>query len=195
MEVRGKDILTQLEPPYLICPNHQSYLDPFLVCSTYPPQILQNIFHVGASMYFTNSVMAQLARIINVVPIDPDLQLLRAMRVGGAGLRAKKILNIYPEGQRSLDGQLQEFKKGAAILATELSLPIVPVALDGPCRIWPRESWRFRLTKVRITFGEPIDVASVASNETDAEIAYDKVTVILKQRIRQMLDEMRGKSN
>ena len=46
-----------------------------------------------------------------------------------AGLRAGKILNIYPEGQRSFDGQLHEFKKGAAILATELNLPIVPVAL------------------------------------------------------------------
>ena len=100
----------------------------------------------------------QLARLINVVPIDPDLQLVRAMRAGAAGLHAGKILNIYPEGQRSFDGQLHEFKKGAAILATELNLPIVPVALDGTYRIWPRKSWRFRLAKVRITFGEPIDI-------------------------------------
>jgi len=63
-------------------------------------------------MYFSNVVMAQFARLINVVPIDRDMQLLRAMRVGAAGLRAGKILNIYPEGQRSLDGQLNEFKKG-----------------------------------------------------------------------------------
>ena len=193
MDEKGKEILTQLEPPYLVCPNHQSYLDPFLVCSTYSPHVLKNTFHVGASMYFTNSVMAQLARLINVVPIDPDLQLLRAMRVGGAGLRAKKILNIYPEGQRSLDGKLQEFKKGAAILATELKVPIVPVALDGPYRIWPRKSWRFRLAKVNITFGEPIDASLLAAAETDEEVVYEKVTAILEQRIRQMLDAMREK--
>ncbi|MGH9881134.1 MAG: AMP-binding protein, partial [Pyrinomonadaceae bacterium] len=131
MEVKGREVLTLLEPPYLICPNHQSYVDPFLVCSTYPRRVLSSIFHVGASMYFTNAVMAPLARLINVVPIDPDVQLLRAMRAGAAGLHAKKILNIYPEGQRSFDGTLHQFKKGAAILATELKLPIVPVALDG----------------------------------------------------------------
>jgi long-chain acyl-CoA synthetase len=195
MDVKGKEILTRLEPPFLVCPNHQSYLDPFLVCSTYSRHVLENTFHVGASMYFTNSVMAQLARIINVVPIDPDVQLLRAMRAGAAGLRAKKILNIYPEGQRSLDGELQEFKKGAAILATELNVPIVPVALDGPYRIWPRKSRRFRLAKVNITFGEPIDASLLATTATDEEIVYENVTGILKQRIQQMLDAMREKAN
>jgi 1-acyl-sn-glycerol-3-phosphate acyltransferase len=113
------------------------------------------------------------------------------MRAGAAGLRAGTILNIYPEGQRSFDGQLYEFRKGAAILATELDLPIVPVALDGAYRIWPRKSWRFRLAKVKIRFGEPISVQSVVSGETDKELAYEKVTAALKQRIQQMLDEMR----
>ncbi len=191
MEVKGKEVLTQLEAPYLICPNHQSYIDPFLVCSTYPRRVLQNTFHVGASMYFTNTVMAQLARLINVVPIDPDVQLLRAMRAGAAGLRARKILNIYAEGQRSFDGQLHEFKKGAAILATELKLPILPVALDGTYRIWPRKSRRFRLAKVTINFGEPIDARKVASNDTGEEVAYEKVTTVVQQRIQEMLDEMR----
>ncbi|HEX6044522.1 MAG TPA: AMP-binding protein [Pyrinomonadaceae bacterium] len=195
MDVKGQHVLTQLQPPYLVCPNHQSYLDPFLVCSTYSRQILRNTFHVGASMYFTNSLMAQLARIINVVPIDPDVQLLRAMRAGAAGLHAKKILNIYPEGQRSLGGELQEFKRGAAILATELKVPIVPVALDGPYRIWPRKSWRFRLAKVNITFGEPIDPSLVAASETDEDVVYAKLTAILRQRIQQMLDNTRPKSS
>ena len=92
MEVRGKEVLDRVKRPYLICPNHQSYLDPFLLCSTYPRRVLQNIFQVGASMYFTNRFMSWLARLINVVPIDPDVQLMRAMRAGAAGLRAGKIL-------------------------------------------------------------------------------------------------------
>jgi len=191
MEVKGREVLTELETPYLICPNHQSYLDPFLVCSTFPRRVLKNIFHVGASMYFTNAAMALLARLINVVPIDPDLQLLHAMRAGAVGLRAGKILNIYPEGQRSFDGQLHEFKKGPAILATELKLPIVPVALDGTHRIWPRKSWRFRLAKVKITFGEPIDVHRLISGEMDEDAVYQKVTSELKRRIQHILCEGR----
>jgi long-chain acyl-CoA synthetase len=192
MEVKGVEVLTQLKPPYLICPNHQSFIDPFLVCSTYPRPVLKDIFHVGASMYFANAAMAQLARLINVVPIDPDVQLLRAMRAGAAGLRAAKVLNIYPEGQRSFDGQLHEFKKGAGILATELKLPIVPVALDGTYRIWPRKSWRFRLAKVTISFGQPINPRTVVSGEANEDVVYEEVTRLLKQRIQQMLDEMRS---
>jgi long-chain acyl-CoA synthetase len=191
MEVKGSDKLSHLKPPYLICPNHQSYLDPFLVCSVYPRHVLKNIFHVGASMYFTNFLMAQLARLINVVPIDTDAHLVRAMRVGAAGIRAGKILNIYPEGQRSFDGHLQEFKKGAAILATELNVPLVPVALDGVHRIWPRKSWRFRLAKVKINFGEPLDVLQIANGTADDEAVYERVTAELKDRIQQMLCEMR----
>src|SRR5205814_9779891 len=71
MEVKGIEVLEQLEPPYLICPNHQSYLDPFLVCATYPRRVLGNVFHVGAAMYFTKGVPAQIARLVNVIPIDP----------------------------------------------------------------------------------------------------------------------------
>jgi long-chain acyl-CoA synthetase len=192
VEVKGREVLTQLKPPYLICPNHQSYIDPFLLCSVYPRSVLQNTFHVGASMYFTNPAMTQLGRLINVVPIDPDVQLLHAMRAGAAGLRAGKILNIYPEGQRSFDGKLHEFKKGAAILATELNLPIVPVALDGPYLIWPRKSSRISFAKVRITFGAPIDPRTVASHEKNEEAAYEKVSALLKLRVQQMLDEMRA---
>lgn len=194
MEVKGVEVLTRLKPPYLICPNHQSYIDPILICSNYPFSVLQNIFHVGAAMYFTNSVMARLARLINVVPIDPDVQLLRAMRDGAAGLRAGKILNIYPEGQRSFDSQLQEFKKGTAILATELNVPVVPVAIDGAHRILPRKSWRLRLAKVKISFGEPIEAGKVAPDETDKEIIYAKVTALIKERIQRMLDEMSGET-
>ena len=140
-------------------------------------------------MYFTNAAMAQLARLISIVPIDPDVQLRSAMRAGAAGLRAGKILNIYPEGQRSFEGELQDFKKGAAILATELNIPIVPVALDGAYRILPRKSWRLRLAKVRISFGAPVDARKVAG-EADEEV-YERVTAVLKNRIQQMLDEMR----
>lgn len=192
MEVRGRENLNRIKPPYLICPNHQSYLDPFLVCTTYPRGVLKNILHVGSSIYFIGPIMAQLARLIKVVPIDPDVQLVRAMRAGAAGLRAGKILNIYPEGQRSFDGQLLEFKKGAAILAAELNVPILPVAIDGTYRIWPRKSWRFRLGKVKLRFGDPISPREVAAGEKDEEVVYEKLSALIKARIQQMLNEMRS---
>ena len=191
-EVKGADALESLKPPYLICPNHQSYLDPFLVCSTYSRGVLRNTLHVGASMFFTNRIMRQLARLINVIPIDPDLQLQHAMRASVAGLRVGRILNIYPEGQRSFDGQLLEFKKGAAILASELNVPIVPVAIDGTYLVWPRNSWRLHFAKVKVRFGIPIDPAEVVAGEADEEVRYKKLSMLLRDSIQKMLDDLRS---
>lgn len=191
MEVKGSDVVKRLKPPYLICPNHQSYVDPFLVGSVFPPHVLRHFLHVGASRYFTGFVMSRLARLINVVPIDPDVHLLRAMRAGATALREGKVLNVYPEGRRSFDGRLGVFKKGAAILATELNVPIVPVALDGTYRIWPRGSSRIRLAKVTISFGQPIEVRQMTSNNTNDEKKYEEVTNLIKERISQMLEEIR----
>ena len=58
---------------------------------------------------------------------------------------------------------MHTFKKGAAILATELDLPIVPVAIDGLYKVWPRKSWRIRPAKVKITIGKPFYAAEVVS--------------------------------
>jgi long-chain acyl-CoA synthetase len=191
LEVEGRDVLPTLRRPFLICPNHQSYLDPIIICSTYPRRLLPHIFHVGASEYFTNRFMKWVARTFNVAPVDPDTHLLRAMRVSAGGLRAGKILNLYPEGQRSFDGRLHEFKNGAAVLATELDLPIVPVAIDGMYLVWPRNSWRIRPAKVRIAFGEPFTPRSVIPEGISPEAAYELVTEELKKHIQRMLDEMR----
>ncbi len=191
MEVDGRDLLNHLDRPYLICPNHQSFIDPLLICSTYPYRILKHVFHVGATVYFSQGFSAWIARRFNIVPVDPDVNLLRAMRAGAAGLRAGKILNLYPEGERSFDGVLHEFKKGAAILAVELNLPIVPVALDGAYLVWGRKSGRIRLAGVKIRFGEPIFIEKDGLTEISGEPAYQEVTDLIKERIQQMLDQMR----
>ncbi|MBL1981189.1 hypothetical protein ELI71_32765, partial [Klebsiella pneumoniae] len=80
--------------------------DPFVLCSTYPFEVFANIFHVGASEFFRSRLMSFVAAMLKVVPIDPDTQLLKAMKAGAAGLKCGKILNIYPEGERAFDGKL-----------------------------------------------------------------------------------------
>ncbi len=196
-----------LSPPsFIICPNHQSFLDPFVICSNYNYSLFKNIFHVGASEFFTNAPMRFIARMLNVVPVNPDTELMRAMKVSSIGLKHGKILNIYPEGERAFDGELHDFKKGASILATELDIPIVPIAVDGLQNVWARNSNRIRLAKVKIMIGKPIYAKDVlAENQTTApyseSLAIDRdkrsddqygiVTEHLKQTISEMIKEMR----
>ena len=129
MEVRGKEVLDRVKPPYLICPEPSELRIHFLCVRRTAARTAKHFSgwrkHVLCKWLYVVAGAAD-----KVIPIDPDATDARnASRA--AGLRAGKILNIYPEGQRSFDGQLYEFRKGAAILATELDLPIVPVALDG----------------------------------------------------------------
>ncbi len=183
-----------MERPFLICPNHQSYLDPFIITANYPFHIFKNIFHVGANMYFNSLFMKWVAQQLSVVPIDPDTQLMKAMKAGAIGLKQGKVLNIYPEGERAFDGDMSEFKKGAAILATELELPILPVAIDGIYKVWARESWIIRPAKVKVRFDKPFypkDVLGENSEKSD-EQKYEIVTAHLKSEIEKMIAEMRG---
>jgi long-chain acyl-CoA synthetase len=191
MEVRGLDHLKQLKAPFLVCPNHQSFLDALVVCSVYPYAVFKKTFHVGASEYWHNFFTAQIGRLLNIVPVDPDTNLMKAMRAGAAGLQAGRILNIYPEGERSFDGLLHPFKKGAAILALELDLPIVPVAVDGLYKVWPRKSRRIRLARVKIRFGQPIKPRDGA-NTAGGDQAYKELTNKLTEKVQLLLDEMRS---
>jgi len=188
LEITGRENLRALQRPFLVAPNHQSYIDPILICTAYPPDLLQHVFHVGASEYFSNPIMRRLARLLNIVPVDPEINLMRAMRAGSAGLRAGKILNIYPEGQRSFDGLLQEFKDGAAILALELGLEIIPVAIDGAWRVWPRKARRIHLADIRIRFGKPLNLKAELPEGLETEERYAAATAVLKARIREMLE-------
>jgi 1-acyl-sn-glycerol-3-phosphate acyltransferase len=106
------------------------------------------------------------------------------MKAGAAGLKAGNILNIYPEGERAFDGELHNFKNGAAILSTELGLPIIPVAIDGLHKVWGRGSLKIRAAKVKIEFCEPLDPAADTND-------YAAVTSHLKNTIQAKLDEMR----
>lgn len=149
--------------PYLICPNHQGFLDPFVLCSVLPYHVFRQMFVVGAAEYFETPITKWLARQANLVPVDPDASLVPAMKAGAFGLTHGRVLLLFPEGERSIDGTVKRFKKGAPILASHLHVPIVPVALKGLWELWPRTKpidWRlvgfWRSHRARVAFGPPV---------------------------------------
>ena len=192
LEVTGAQDINNLKRPFIICPNHQSFIDPILVSSNFSYEMIRNTFVVGASEFFQTSFMKSLARAMNTVPIDPDTQLVKALKASATGLKHGKILTIFPEGERAFDGDLHEFKKGAAILATELDVPILPVALDGLYKVWGRSSSKINFSKVKIRFGAPFYAKDVVTGEMDDEAKYKAVITHLRQTIEEMLEETRS---
>jgi long-chain acyl-CoA synthetase len=174
--------------PYILCSNHQSYLDPLILASVLPPDVFRRLFAVGTSDIFGKGFMRRLARSIKVVVLDPDANLVPAMRAGAFGLRHGLALILYPEGERSIDGQPRIFKKGAAILSIHLQVPIVPVAIEGFYDAWPRNQSFRGFTPLKMVFGDPI--APPPESEA-SEAAYEKLTAELKARIFGIWENLR----
>jgi long-chain acyl-CoA synthetase len=167
--------------PYIISPNHQGYLDPIIVCSVLPYRLFKSLFFVGAAEYFETPLTRWFARKINLLPVDPDANLVSAMQASAFGLQHGKILMLFPEGERSIDGTVKRFKKGAPILAQHLAVPIVPVAIRGAYELWPRNrsiNWRALLPfghRVRVSFGEPVRFDSTADYAASASELRERV--------------------
>jgi len=167
---------------FIISPNHQSFLDPLIVCSVLPYRVARNLFFVGAVEYFQTPFTRWFARLVNLVPVDADSNLVPAMQAGAFGLAHGKVLVLFPEGERSIDGTVRKFKKGAPILAQHLHVPIVPVAIKGVYELWPRNraiNWRLMLPfsghRVHIEFGAPMTFAEGEDYGQSATRLRDRV--------------------
>jgi long-chain acyl-CoA synthetase len=173
---------------YIISSNHQSYLDPLILASLLPAEIFYRAFAVGTSDIFGKGFMRKLARSIKTVVLDPDGNLVPAMRAGAFGLRHGMALVLYPEGERSIDGTPKVFKKGAAILSIHLQVPIFPVAIDGFYEAWPRNQKFKGFKPLKMVFGDPI--APPPESEA-SEAAYEKLTADLKAHIVELWEGLR----
>lgn len=142
--------------PFLICPNHLSYLDAFLVTCILPSRVNRRFSALAYSEYVNGTLTSFLGRMVKTIPVDADRNLRRALRLAAEALRRQLVLVVFPEGERSIDGTLKVFRKGPAILATCLEIPIVPVGIRGSFEVWARGSSRIRLHPVRIRFGTPV---------------------------------------
>jgi long-chain acyl-CoA synthetase len=160
--------------PFLICPNHASYLDGPLLVSFLPRHVIYNMFIHGYADYWENALSRRLAKTCNIVAIDPNVNLVKAMQVAAVGLKHGRVLMIFPEGMRSIDGCVGEFKKGAAILAHELGVPIVPVGIRGTFEAWPRGG-KFRFHPIEFHIGKPIDPRPFGQTEDPYKAITDKL--------------------
>jgi len=189
LKTRGLENLPKTGP-YLLCSNHQSYMDAPLLAAALPWRLFRDTFALGTSDIFGKGFMRRLARWLRVAVLDPDVNLVPAMRAGAFGLSQGHILVLYPEGERTNDGGPRLFRKGAAILSIHAQAPIIPVAIEGFYEAWPRHKKLPKFTDLQMVLGKPIQPPPV--NEA-SEAAYERLTTELKSRVVAMWQELREK--
>ena len=188
-KTRGLENLPE-KGPYLLCSNHQSYVDPLVMVGALPWRLFRDAFALGTSDIFGEGFMRRVARWLRVAVLDPDANLVPAMRAGAFGLSQGRILVLYPEGERTNDGNPRVFRKGAAILSIHTQAPIVPIAIEGFYEAWPRHKKFPKFTDLQLVFGKPIQPPP--ANEA-SEAAYERLTSELKSRVVAMWQELRKK--
>jgi long-chain acyl-CoA synthetase len=187
LKMRGLENLPETGP-YLICSNHQSYIDPLVMTGALPWRLFRDAFAVGTSDIFGKGFMRHLAGWLRVAVVDPDANLVSAMRAGAFGLSQGHILILYPEGERTNDGNPRIFRKGAAILSIHAQAPIVPVAIEGFYEAWPRHKKLPKFTDLQLVFGKPIQPPPLSAAN---EAGYDELTSKLKTTVVAMWQELR----
>jgi len=168
-----------------MCPNHASYLDGFVVFSSLPFKCALEAFFLGYSEIFEQPVFRWSIKFAHLIPIDPNTNLTEAMQAVSYVLKHNKIVCIFPEGRRSIDENIQEFKKGVGILIKELNIPVVPVYIKGSHKSWPRTSRFPRLAPLKVSFGSPLTWKELIEShpEFKAKDVYEAVACALRAEV------------
>jgi long-chain acyl-CoA synthetase len=144
------------EGPFVITPNHASYLDGFIIAVSVPFRTFRKLYFLGLKQFFTGGVKSWFARLSHVIPIDSETYLHKALQMSAYVLKSRRSLCIFPEGGRSFDGSVMPFKKGIGVLALELGVPVVPASISGSFDALPRGSMLVRPVPIRVIFGKPV---------------------------------------
>ena len=156
-------------PPGSICvwtANHQSYLDIPVVFARLPAD-----FRIMAkASLFRFPFLGWHLRRCGHMPVERDnpARAARSLLAAAAHVRRGTAVFIFPEGGRSPDGQLREFKTGAFLLAIKAETPVVPVTIHGTFAALPMHSWNVRPGFVDLVLHPPIPTAGMTSHSSDS---------------------------
>lgn len=118
----------------IIASNHVSYLDPAVLAAS----LNRKIYFIAKKEIFKNGFISFIFKNLNAISVDRKNADILAFKKAINILKEEKVLGIFPEGERSSDGDLQELKSGAIRIALKTGVPILPVAIIGTHKIYPR---------------------------------------------------------
>ena len=178
--------------PYILAANHSSHLDTGAVVAALAhskglDEALR--LHVlGARDYFFASRWRGwlVSKLLNVVPIERHENSLASLKLVKGILSSGEPILIYPEGTRSRTGDLQGFKAGLGLIAWEMQIPVVPIAIAGTHAALPAgRSWPSR-HPVQVIFGDPVGMEQyhVQPEESSRDELYRRIARDVQAQVR-----------
>ncbi|HVH71058.1 MAG TPA: lysophospholipid acyltransferase family protein [Candidatus Dormibacteraeota bacterium] len=165
----------------LFVANHTSSVDAPAVVGAIPRRVAILL----KESLFKWPIAGQAFRCAHFIPVNRSARESAIASVEQATEEMKKGQSflIYPEGTRSPDGRLQEFKKGAVVMAIKAGVPIVPMVCSGAHRVMEKKSLVIRPGEIVVKFLDPIDTSQYPFEERDVlnQKVHDVMAAALPQ--------------
>jgi 1-acyl-sn-glycerol-3-phosphate acyltransferase len=167
----------------VLASNHVSYLD-FIFCGLGAQPAKRLVRFMAKKSVFDHRVSGPLMRGMHHIPVDRDAG-TAAFRQATTALKEGEIVGVFPEATISESFTVKELKSGAARLARTAKVPLIPMVVWGPHRLWTKghpKDLRKRHVPVVIKIGEPIEIPKGTSP--------DATTLELRERLDALLDQV-----
>lgn len=164
----------------LLVSNHQSYLDPIILSSG----LDRTLSYLAKSELFRNRFFAWLIGSLNAFPVQQGSGDVGAVKEAINRLQEGHLLNIYPEGSRTENGEIGSLEPGVALVIRRAKVPVVPVAITGSYESWPKSKKNIHFRPIRIYIGPPM-------NEL-WKLDRDEIMATLDATLRKMYDDVRA---
>jgi 1-acyl-sn-glycerol-3-phosphate acyltransferase len=168
--------------PVILAMNHQSYLDPPLAGNTSDRPIYFLARHGLLDVPGLGPILPKL----NVIPVDQEGLDRTALKAVIRTLKANQGVLIFPEGSRTLDGNLQPALPGLGLIIAKTLAPVVPMRIFGAHEALPRGGGGLHLARITIVVGEPIHFTGADIGNGGKEV-YSK----LSQRVMDAIAALR----
>ena len=178
------------EGAYILFPNHTSDLDGPAITACLPRRPVFQLFYFLFIPFFfrpyvKSPALRNLIKMIRFIPFDYSTHFLEALRASYLVLARGKGLCFFPEGLRSVTGEIGVFKKGFGILAKETGAMLVPVAIEGAFEAWSSTTKYPKRHPIRVRFGKPLLVKDVEKEglAMGAKNSYEAICIAARKAL------------
>ena len=168
--------------PVIVAMNHQSYFDPPLAGNDCD----RAIYFLARRSLLNVPILRWLLPKLNVIPVNQEgidrsalKTLIQVIKAGNGAL-------VFPEGSRTLDGNLQPGLPGIGLIIAKTLAPVVPMRIFGAHEAWPRGGGRMRFHPITVVVGEPIHFTA-----SDLQDRGKDVYAQLSQRVMDAIAALR----
>lgn len=149
----------------ILAPNHISYLDPPIAGAPFRRQV----HFMAKEELFRVPILGALIRMVGAFPVRRGTADREALRQAISLLQSGEVVCIFPEGTRSLDGNLKEAETGFGMIALRAGVPVLPVAIVGTDQVLRRGSKMLHFGRIRLNIGKPLDFTDLRDRADDRE--------------------------